>query len=105
MRGLILPFILALSTLSSTSGCPRPGPVLSPTAPACGNMCETLAHYGCEEGKPKSIGLRLRTCLERCTTVEQSGYMSVEPECVVAHAQSLAEIRSVCRYECKDGKP
>lgn len=66
-------------------------------------MCDVLTHYGCEEAKPRKIGPRLRSCLERCTTVENSGYLSVEPECVVAHAQDLNEIRTVCRYECKDG--
>ncbi len=94
--------LLLLATLTIL-GCPRPGPVLSPTAPACGNACEVLAHYGCEEAKPRNIGPRLRTCLDRCTTVENSGYISIAPECVVQNANSLEDIRRICKYECKEG--
>jgi hypothetical protein len=62
-----------------------------------------LAHYGCEEAKDRKIGSRVRTCLERCTTVENTGYVSVAPECVMQNANSLADIRRICKYVCKDG--
>lgn len=97
MRRLILLTLVLLQT-----GCPSRGPVLPPTAPACDNFCSTLAFYSCEESKPAR---RDRTCVERCVTIEKSGYMTIDPDCVVRHSGSLAAIRTECNVKCIEGKP
>lgn len=80
---------------------PTPKPVLSPTAPACDNYCKTLEFYACEESKPPRRG---RTCLQRCQTVEETGYMSLGPQCVIDNSDSLSKIRSLCNVKCEQGK-
>lgn len=96
--------LLLVSLTLTLSSCRSITPVLSPTAPACDNACTALSAYGCEEAQPRKIGPRTRTCVERCKQIENTGYMSVAPECVVQHASSLEDIRRVCNYECKQGK-
>lgn len=93
-RAALLVFVLSCA-------CARPAPTVPAGASDCEGACTVLAFYGCPEAKPVRIGARERTCNERCTQVESVGYVSLEPACVVAHASSLTEIRSLCGWECK----
>ena len=80
--------------------CRPQGPIVSPTAPACKGYCDVLEYYHCEEAQPQR---RNRTCLQRCTGIEETGYLSIGPQCVVDHKDSLDEIRGACNVRCERG--
>lgn len=79
---------------------PSVRPVVSPTAPACKSYCDVLEFYACEEARPNRRG---RTCTQRCEKIEEIGYISIDPQCVVERKDSLAAIRRDCNLECKGG--
>ena len=83
------------------TACRITGPVLLPADDACTNACKVLEHYGCEEARPRKD----RTCADRCRQLEETGYVTVHPDCVVQHSDSLEDVRALCRYSCKEGKP
>ena len=91
-----LAIVIALLTI----GCKHPTPVVSPTAPACEGYCNVLAFYNCEESRPQR---RDRTCLRRCQDIEKTGYLSIDPQCVVDRSDSLATIKRDCNVQCNEG--
>jgi hypothetical protein len=60
---------------------PKPPPAPSPVpSGACAAACAHLAALGCPEAKPTPKGA---TCTDVCLNAEDSGVLSMQPDCVV----------------------
>ena len=58
--------------------------------PACERACRRLEKLGCPEAMPTPSGV---TCVAVCENVEDSGVVSLDPECV-ARIRSCTDIES-----------
>jgi hypothetical protein len=96
---LVLAFLVFVPTLMACGAC-RENPVTPPDPPdpadggaggapvvvlePCERACLRLAELGCEEAQPTDDGA---SCVDVCRNVEDSGAVSLDPECVVQIAQ------------------
>jgi hypothetical protein len=94
MRAIIL---FVVGCIGLTSPCCRPA--VTPQPPAgkdCAAACERLEQLRCEAAKPTQQGA---SCVEWCTSVENSGFATMRPECVVK-AMSCAEADRMSSEGC-----
>ena len=77
---------------SGAGGAPAPNPSAEPDAgpelDPCERACQRLTELGCEEAEPTEGGA---SCVEVCRNVEDSGAVSLDPDCV-AQLAACADI-------------
>lgn len=78
--------ILTISAILLLPGCRGCMPPLLPGDGPCTNAGKVLSYYSCPEAKDA-----------RCASFDSG--------CVVAHSESLREIRWLCRVDCAGGSP
>lgn len=95
-KGLLLAALVASQCTPKPAPAPDPAPtVFVPPPPGqtpCEGACARLVALGCPEGQPTPKGA---TCVAVCQNAEDSGVLSLWPDCV-SKAQSCEAARA-CR--------
>lgn len=84
-------FTFLMLVVSCATQAPPPVDYGKTNPGACPGACATLAKLHCPEATP--------TCVTFCTDAEESGFLSIHPECV-AESRDVSGVRA-CGVACK----